>query len=121
MQIAEIIETYLKGWELGDGELSLSVTADNFYYDDPNTGRIQRDQFVEFVNDFKTAAVEMGGDENAIPFLEYRDIVIKNDTSPATLWCWWRACGTELQGSALVKIAENGVLNERIAYFSRLP
>ena len=119
--VAEIIETYLKGWELGDGELSLSVTAEDFYYDDPNTGRIQRHQFVEFVNDFKRAAVEMGGDKNANPFLEYRDIVIKDEVLPATVWCWWRACGTELQGSALVMVDEQGVLSERIAYFTKLP
>jgi hypothetical protein len=121
MSISEIIKTYLKGWELGDGELSLSVTADDFYYDDPNTGRIYRDQFVEFVNDFKRAAVAMGGDENANPFLQYTDIVINEDTSPQMVWCWWQARGTDLQGSALVKADKRGILNERIAYFSKLP
>lgn len=98
MQIAEIIKTYLKGWEFGDGELSLSVTADNFYYDDPNSGRIARKDFVGFVNDFKRAAVEMGAEENAKPFLDYSDTVIKDDSLPVTVWCWWQARGTPLQG-----------------------
>ena len=61
MSVRQHIDTYLKGWELGDGALSLSVTADSFCYDDPNTGRIPRDEFVQFVEDFKSAAVEMGG------------------------------------------------------------
>ena len=52
MSIPKIIETYLKGWQLGDGALSLTATADSFYYDDPNTGRIQRHELVQFVNDF---------------------------------------------------------------------
>ena len=121
MNTNKLIETYLKGWELGDGELSLSATADSFYYDDPNTGRIPRDDFVDFVADFKRAAIEMGADENASPFLHYTDIVIKDDESPATVWCWWQANGTPLQGSAVIKVGEQGVLNERIAYFSRLP
>jgi hypothetical protein len=121
VSIRQIIDTYLKGWELGDGALSLSVTADSFCYDDPNTGRIPRDKFVEFVEDFKRAAVEMGGTENANPFLQYSDVVIKDDELPATVWCWWQAVGTELQGSARVQVGEEGVLHEKIAYFSRLP
>ena len=115
------IETYLQGWKLGDGELSMSATAEGFYYDDPNTGRIQREGFVDFVNDFKKAAVEMGGEENADPFLSYCDTVIQDDELPATVWCWWQAVGTPLQGSAVIKVDESGILSERIAYFSKLP
>jgi len=121
MSITEIIDTYLKGWELGDGELSLSATAQDFYYDDPNTGRIARVDFVKFVNDFKRAAVEMGGEDNASPFLDYTDTVIKDDIMPATVWCWWQARGTPLQGSAIIKVGVQGVISERIAYFSSLP
>ena len=121
MNLTQTIETYLKGWELADGELSLSATADSFYYDDPNSGRIPREEFVKFVNDFKLAAVEMGADEDAHPFLHYSDIVVKDDELPATVWCWWQANGTSLQGSAVIKVSGEGVLNERIAYFSRLP
>ena len=119
--IDDIIQTYLTGWKLGDGELSLSATAEDFYYDDPNTGRIKRADFVEFVNDFKSAAVEMGAEKNAKPFLDYCDTVIKDDELPATVWCWWQACGTSLQGSAVIIVGESGVLSERIAYFSKLP
>ena len=121
MSIRQIIEAYLKGWELGDGALSLSVTADSFCYDDPNTGRIPRDEFVEFVEAFKRAAIAMGGAEDANPFLRYSDVVIKDDVLPATVWCWWQAVGTELQGSARVQVGEEGVLHEKIAYFTRLP
>ena len=121
MKVRQYIDTYLKGWELGDGALSLSVTADSFYYDDPNSGRIPRHQLVQFVEDFKSAAVAMGGAENASPFLQYTDVVIKDDSLPATVWCWWQAVGTELQGCALVKVSEAGILHEKIAYFSKLP
>ena len=68
MSIPKIVETYLKGWELGDGELSLTVTSDSFHYDDPNTGRIQRHELVQFVNDFKSAAVEMGAEKTLLRF-----------------------------------------------------
>jgi hypothetical protein len=121
LTIEKIIETYLKGWKLADGELSLTVTADSFHYDDPNTGRIERHELIQFVNDFKSAAVEMGAEENACPFLIYSDVVIDYNTSPVTVWCWWQANGTDLQGCALLKVSEDGVLHEKIAYFSPLP
>ncbi|MGK0399054.1 MAG: hypothetical protein ACJA0I_001352 [Gammaproteobacteria bacterium] len=120
ISITEIIETYLKGWKLGDGKLSLTATADGFHYDDPNTERIQRHELVQFVNDFKSAAVEMGAEENANPFLIYSDVVIDYNTNPVTVWCWWQPNGTDLQGSALIKVGEAGVLYEKIAYFLKL-
>jgi hypothetical protein len=121
MTLDQIIETYLRGWELGDGMLSLGVTAPDFYYDDPNTGRISREGFVDFVKDFKRAAVEMGASPGAQPFLCYRDTVIHKQGDSATIWCWWQAAGTGLQGSALIKAATAGILHEQIAYFSPLP
>ena len=121
MSVTQTIQTYLKGWELGDAALSFSVTAPGFYYDDPNTGRIPRNEFITFVEDFKRAAVEIGGAEGARPFLRYSDTVIKDDSLPATVWCWWRAVGTDLQGCALIKVGEEGILHEKIAYFSKLP
>lgn len=121
MSISEIINTYLKGWELGDAELSLSVTAADFYYDDPNTGRIQRFEFLDFVEDFKRTAAEMGNGELAQPFLEYQDTVIKTIDDSAIVWCWWQAKGTDLQGSARIKADNTGILCETIAYFSALP
>ncbi len=119
--ISKSIQTYLNGWKIGDGELSLSATAEGFYYDDPNTGRIKRAEFVNFVNDFTAVAVSMGGEVNANPFLDYSDMIIKDDDLPATVWCWWQARGTPLQGSAVIKVGDTGVLSERIAYFCKLP
>ena len=121
MNPREAIDSYLRGWELGDGELSLGVTADGFHYDDPNTGRIERADFVQFVEDFKAAAIDMGGEPGANPFLLYSDVVIDETRRPAIAWCWWQAAGTELEGCARVLFGEDGVLHEKIAYFSRLP
>jgi len=122
LNLDEIIQTYLEGWKLGDGELSLTATADSFTYDDPDTGTIQRSDFVDFVNDFKRLAVDMGADKNTKPFLKYSDVAIKKeDENAATVWCWWHANGTDLQGSAVIKASDHGILHEKIAYFSKLP
>ena len=85
MSVKQIIDTCLKGWEPGDGALSLSVTADSICYDDPNTGHITRDEFVEFVEDFKRAVIAMGGAVDANLFLRYSDVVIKDDELPTKI------------------------------------
>jgi hypothetical protein len=115
------IDTYLEGWRRGDAALSLSATAAGFYYDDPNTGRIQRTDFVAFFEDFKAAAADLGDGEAPDPFLEYTDVVIDDALLPATVWCWWRARGTDLQGAALIKADASGVMSEHLTYFSKLP
>jgi hypothetical protein len=66
VNLRQVIEIYLQGWEFGDGALSLSATADSFCYNDPNTGRIARHEFVQSVDDFKPAAVEMGAAAGAL-------------------------------------------------------
>ena len=32
-------------------------------------------------------------------------------------WGWWKFTGTEIEGSALVKVIDTGVLYEKIAYY----
>lgn len=122
MNIDEIIQTYLEGWKHGNGELSLTVTVEDFTYNDPDTGIIRRSDFVDFVNDFKQLALDMGAEKNVKPFLKYTDVVIQKDSDKvATIWCWWHANGTDLQGSAVIKANNKGILHEKIAYFSKLP
>lgn len=111
------LERYLDGWKLGDGEKSLQATVEDFYYDDPNSQRIQRSDFVNFVEDFKADAAKLTGGVVPSPFLEYTDTVI----SDGIAWCWWCVNGTDFQGSAVIHFSEHGIVSEKIAYFSRLP
>lgn len=120
-KIRDHIEVYLEGWRLGDPMRSLEVCEANFYYDDPNTGRIEREHFQAFVEDFKAYGASLNGGVVPEPFLEYSETVIDASTTPVTIWCWWRVTGTDFQGSALVKADDTGILSERIAYFSKLP
>lgn len=121
MSVRELIDIYLEGWRLGDPNRSLEACSGGFFYDDPNTGRIQRQSFCAFVEDFKRYGASLNDGVIPEPFLEYTDTVIDAGQSPVTIWCWWRVTGTKFQGSALVKADETGILSERIAYFSVLP
>lgn len=113
------LETYLEGWRLGEGNVSLTATAPGFFYDDPNTGRILRSGFVGFVEDFKSWVADMNAGQIGTPFLTYSDVVISD--ADGVCWCWWQATGTDVQGAALIRFDAEGVQSEKIGYFSRLP
>ncbi|MBS37552.1 MAG: hypothetical protein CMO26_16705 [Thiotrichales bacterium] len=121
MTVRELIEIYLDGWRLGTAARSLQACAPGFYYDDPNTGRIARSEFPDFVEDFKAYGASLNGGVVPSPFLEYTHTVIDAAQSPATIWCWWRVNNTRFQGTALVQANATGVLWERIAYYAPLP
>ena len=114
------LEIYLEGWRTGNAALSLSATAPGFYYDDPATGRIQRDGLEQFIEDFKSAGAEVTGGQVPSPFLEYTDLII-GGTDPAIAWCWWCVSGTDFRGAACIRFDKSGVLSERIAYFTDNP
>ena len=96
MQGRELFDKYLEGWRTGDGALSLSMTAPGFYYDDPDTGRVRREEFLQFVEDFKTAGAGMAGGQVPTPFLQYSDLTLTGE-NPSTAWCWWRVSGSSFQ------------------------
>jgi len=121
MPARDHLECYLEGWRLGDGAHSWHALRPDFYYDDPNTGRITGKGFVQFVEDFKATAAALNGGVLPTPFLTYSNIVIDEQSSPGTAWSWWQVTGTELQGAALIRFDDAGILSERIAYFTELP
>ena len=120
MKTRHWLETYLEGWRTGDAEKSLRATAAEFFYDDPATGRVHRENFVEFVEAFKAAGAELAGGQLPSPFLQYSNLTV-GDTNPATAWCWWRVTGTDFQGAAVIRFNDDGILSERIAYFTENP
>ena len=121
MTALQHLRTYIEGWRLGDPTMSLYVLSKNFFYDDPNSERISRERFAQFVEDFKQAGRDINNGVLPAPFLTYTDLVIDEDSKPARAWCWWQVTGTPLQGSAIVKFDDSGILSERIAYFTKLP
>ena len=121
MDQQEIIEQYLEGWRIGNGVMSLQVTANEFTYDDPNTGIISRSKFLPFFNGFKQSVSEITGKVSINPFLNYTDTVFDRKELVWIVWCWWCAGETNFQGSAIIKVSKIGVLSEKIAYYSKLP
>ena len=52
---------------------------------------------------------------------ENSDEIIQDQEGVLLRWKWWRFVGTDIQGSAVTKTTDDGMLFERIAYYTSLP
>jgi hypothetical protein len=50
---------------------------------------------------------------------EVIDEVIHDSDGILLKWGWWRFTGTDVQGASLLKITDEGVTFEKIAYYKR--
>ena len=120
MRFADRIDTYLKGWIRGDSSLLLGQTADNYFFDDPNRGKIARADFEAYVAEIKAEAIGFRGDRQFDNFEDLTEIVTKEEgDGTVTVWFWWAIPGTPIKGSSLVKVGQAGVLSEIICYYGK--
>ena len=121
MNTADFLGTYAEGWTNGDSDTILSATSDSFFFDDPNAGKVAKEEFQEFFAGLKEAVASIRGAGHEGPFMELSKVVTKDDGDGLTASCWWEIPGTDIQGSGLIKVANDGVVSERIAYYTKLP
>ncbi len=121
MTIQDYIATYAEGWTLGDSEKIMSVVSDDMVLDDPNVGKITRDALPNYTAGLKNAVEELRAGAAEDKLMEMSEVVIKDDETPVLIWAWFTIPGTFLAGSALIKVANEGVVEERIAYYTSLP
>ena len=123
MSIQDHIAAFAEGWTNGDLERILQSLAPEFRLDDPNAGEITRDGIPAYLAGLKEVVAglrgEAGNGPNS-PLMEMSEVVIKDDAMPVSLWAWWNVPGTPIAGSALVKVGEEGVISERLAYHTAL-
>ena len=48
---------------------------------------------------------------------EIVDKVVRDDGRLLLEWYWWRLIGADVEGSAVIKTSDNGVMSERLTYF----
>ena len=120
MSAADYLGTYAEGWTNGDSETILSATSDSFVFDDPNAGKIAKADFAEYMAGLREMVASIRGGEQDGSFMELSEVVTKDDDG-LTASCWWEIPGTDIQGSGLIKVADDGVVSERIAYYTKLP
>ena len=121
MNIQEYIASYAEGWTLGDSDKIMSAVSPSMVLDDPNVGKITRDALPDYIAGLKNAVAELRAGITHDTLMEMSEIVIKDDETPVSIWAWFTIPGTALAGSALIKVADDGVIEERLAYYTSLP
>ena len=66
-------------------------------------------------------ALSIRGEDYAGPFMELIEVTTHEDSGILTAWCWWSIPGTAFQGAGLIKVGDDGVRWERLAFYTKLP
>jgi len=114
-------KTYIDGWVQGDAAKALSVLADDYTYDDPDSKVYTRDTFIDLMDGFKRVALEACGGQLPKPFVRVSEVVTEVVGGGLRAWCLWEIPGSGLRGSALVKADVGGIRSEVITYYTKLP
>lgn len=121
MNAGDKLGRYAEGWTKGDAEMILSAASDSFVFDDPNAGAIARENFAEYLGGLREAVTAIRGSDPGDAFMELSEVVTQEVDGGIAASCWWAIPGTDIQGSGLIKVGDDGVRSERIAYYTKLP
>ena len=114
------LSTYAEGWTKGDAATILSAVADGYQLDDPNAGKIPNVEFRQYFGKLQDTVDSLRGGVPQAKFMAITEVVAKEEDDMTTAWCWWAIPGTSIQGSGLIKVGDQGVLSERLTYYTRL-
>ncbi len=110
---AEYLDIYLEGWEALDAEKVVSSLDDSFQYVDPAMPvPITKDRMAAYMARWGERTKALGGTGE----VALSNTVTRDEDGVLLSWTWWLFAGTEVQGAALIKAGDSGVLLEKIAY-----
>ena len=109
----EYIQAYAKGWTEGDAKAILAACSPNYLLDDPHERHpVQRHRFEAY---FAKLVKEVSRTKLDQPFMEITDVLLNADHSLVS--AWWMILGTEVEGSGLIVVSDQGVESEKLAYY----
>lgn len=120
MSAAEYLADYAKGWSMGDASTILRSASQDYVFDDPNVGKISRDEFADYLAQMKETVRSQLGGKLPEMFMELSEVVTLEEDGAVTAWCWWAIPGTAIRGSGLIKVGSEGVRSEVITYYTKL-
>ena len=103
------LRAYIKGWRSMDIDAVLSSLTDDFvFHDQVLVAPVKADRMADFMRDWKT---QIEGLSNGWDY-EDSDEVIKDQDGVLLRWKWWQFLGTNIQGSAVTKTTDVGMVYE---------
>jgi hypothetical protein len=121
MSAADYLGMYAEGWTNGNADTILKAISDEFVLDDPNDGKITKNEFSEYLDRVKETVKSLLDGNLSEPFLELSEVVTQEVDGEITAWAWWTYPGTGIKGSGLIKVGSEGVRSEVLTYHTKLP
>ena len=105
---------YIEGWNSMDAEKLLESITDDFVLDDPTDPEpVTKATLVAYMPSWPEKARALGAGFE----FEIIDRVVQDRDGVLLEWYWWQLVGTDVEGSAVVKTSDAGVMSERLTYF----
>lgn len=120
MSKADHLAAYAEGWTTGNSDKLLSALAENYILDDPNHGRVAKGEMVAYLDGMKALVSELRGGKEEAQLLELTEVLTGEEDGELSVWCWWAVPGTSIEGGGLIKVSDNGVVSERLTYYTAL-
>ena len=109
-------ETYIDGWYTLDADKLISSVTDDFVFDDPAlTELITKATLAKYMVAWEEKVRSLGGTGE----WELSNVVNHDQGGVLVCWEWWKCVGSGLEGAAIVKTTDAGVLSECIVYYPR--
>ena len=121
MARADFLQQYAEGWSKGDANSIVASSDDNYQLDDPNSGSVPKTRLSEYLAGLVELVDNIRGTSGQQPFMALTEVVTSEEGNLLTAWAWWSIPNTSIQGTALIKVGDNGVVSERLAYYAPLP
>ena len=109
-------EAYIAGWYERDAEKLVTSVTDDFFFDDPAMSElVTKATLAEYLVTWEKKIRALGGTGE----WKLSDVVNHDQDGVLICWEWWKCVGSGLEGAAIVKTTDAGVLSERIVYCQR--
>lgn len=111
---AQLRALYIEGWETMDAEKLVSAVADGFEFDDPaDPEPVTKATLADYMPRWPEKAEALGGTFD----FHITDKVVQDEDGVLLEWYWWRLAGTDVEGAAVIKTTDEGVVSERLTYY----
>lgn len=111
---AEHRDCYIEGWNTMDAGKVLRSVTDDFIFDDPaDPAPITKAELPAYMPRWPEKAGLLGASFD----FEMVDKVVRDEGGVLLEWYWWRLTGTDVEGSAVIKTSDQGVMWERLTYY----
>ena len=97
-----------------DPERAMRAAAPDYrQFDGVLDSPVTRENFSEYLLGWEERMKAIGGSGR----YEVSDELEQNLDDFLLRWAWWKFVGTDVEGSALLKVTDDGVIYEKIAYY----